>query len=248
MKALLTSHLKKVLLAGVIGVIAPMALVAQPVVVAPRVTILLKDRHGHATPERSGFALTGGGNTDVQQPKDDTVVITMTGVAVAGPHPTKCGAAAMTFDFNQCFAVEFADVKLKKAKITLDAVVIGLLRGDSRGGCASVDYGVAVVSAGGASVNQIAIEPHSVCGCENLSINDHVGPSGTPVTAGDYNYHQTFRVSATHGKGLCGKASSAEFAPDPALDPLWISYWEPFHGAAKKDFGFRVTVNVSPDE
>ena len=43
------------------------------------------------------------------------------------------------------------------------------------------------------------------------------------------------------------KAPSAEFAPDPALDPLWISYWEPFHGAAKKDFGFQVILKVSPD-
>ena len=33
--------------------------------------------------------------------------------------------------------------------------------------------------------------------------------------------------------------------PDPALDPLWISAWEPFKGAQKKEFGFQVTVKVS---
>jgi hypothetical protein len=43
------------------------------------------------------------------------------------------------------------------------------------------------------------------------------------------------------------KAASAEFAPEPALDPLWISYWEPFHGAQKKDFGFQVTIKVSAE-
>jgi hypothetical protein len=42
-----------------------------------------------------------------------------------------------------------------------------------------------------------------------------------------------------------GKSASAEFAPDPALDPLWISYWEPFHGAGKKDFGFQVILKVA---
>jgi len=42
------------------------------------------------------------------------------------------------------------------------------------------------------------------------------------------------------------KAASAEFAPEQALDPLWISYWEPFHGAAKKDFGFQITLKVAP--
>ena len=43
------------------------------------------------------------------------------------------------------------------------------------------------------------------------------------------------------------KAPSAEFAPDPALNPLWISACEPFRGAAKKDFGFQVTVKVADD-
>ena len=59
--------------------------------------------------------------------------------------------------------------------------------------------------------------------------------------------HQTFAVSAAHPQSLwCCKAASAEFAPDPALDPLWISYWEPFHGAIKKDFGFQVVLKVAP--
>jgi hypothetical protein len=43
------------------------------------------------------------------------------------------------------------------------------------------------------------------------------------------------------------QAASAEVAPDPALDPLWICYWESFHGAAKKDFGFQVTLKVAAD-
>jgi hypothetical protein len=44
------------------------------------------------------------------------------------------------------------------------------------------------------------------------------------------------------------QAAPAEFAPDPALDPLGVSYWEPFHGAIKKDFGFQITLKVSPEE
>jgi hypothetical protein len=28
---------------------------------------------------------------------------------------------------------------------------------------------------------------------------------------------------------------------------LWISYWEPFHGAAKKDLGLQITIKVAPD-
>ena len=44
-----------------------------------------------------------------------------------------------------------------------------------------------------------------------------------------------------------GKASAAEFAPESALDPLWLSYREPFHGALKKDFGFKVTLRVEAE-
>ena len=69
-----------------------------------------------------------------------------------------------------------------------------------------------------------------------------------PVKPGKYTLHQTFQVSATHPKSVLPcKAASAEFAPDPALDPLWISYWEPFHGANKKDFGFQITIRVLPE-
>jgi hypothetical protein len=68
------------------------------------------------------------------------------------------------------------------------------------------------------------------------------------VGKGNFCLHQTFHVAASHAKGLLGKASSAEFAPDPALDPLWISAFEPFHGAIKKDFGLQVSLDVSPVE
>ena len=53
---------------------------------SPQVSITLGSRHGHVTPSRQGFTHTGGGNIDVAQPTPDTVIVTMTGVAVAsGP-------------------------------------------------------------------------------------------------------------------------------------------------------------------
>jgi hypothetical protein len=68
------------------------------------------------------------------------------------------------------------------------------------------------------------------------------------VVAGKYTLHQLFGITAAHSRSLLPcKAASAEFAPDPALDPLWISYWEPFHGANKKDFGFQITLKVAPE-
>jgi hypothetical protein len=232
---------------GLLAALLPAALLAQAPP-APRASITLHGRHGHVTPHRQGFQHTGAGNIDVAQPSPDIVVITMTGVAVAGPHPWKSSAAALDFDLEQCFEVGVDKPEVKTAKLTLAARVIGLLRSSHHGkATAEESNGCATVTAGPAQILTVCAPPHSVAGGENLSINDHEGPVTVPVGVGKYTLRQTFRVAVSTRNGLCGKASSAEFAPDPALDPLWISYWEPFHGAAKKDFGFQVTLKVATD-
>jgi hypothetical protein len=215
----------------------------------PTATITLYDRHAHATPQRTGFQHTGGGNIDVQQPGPDTVVITMTGVAVAGAHPCKASLAAMDLDLTQCFEIAANGPEGKKLKLTAEARVIGLLRAPAKGkGTAEESGACATVAADSAAVLTVCAPPHSVCAGEDLSINDHAGPASAPIVPGKYTLRQTFHVAVTHPHSLLPcKAASAEFAPDPALDPLWISAWEPFHGAGKKDFGFQVTLKVSAE-
>src|SRR3954470_13729765 len=72
----------------------------------PAVTLRPGPREGHVTPYRSGTTHTAGGNVDVAQPTPDTLVLTLTGVAVATDHP--CGsAAALRFEAEQCFEVVF---------------------------------------------------------------------------------------------------------------------------------------------
>jgi hypothetical protein len=221
---------------------------------APAVTIDLGNRQGEGRPARQGFTHTGGGNIDVQQPAPDTVVITMTGVAVAGGHPCKDSLAAISFDLAQEFEVSFAKPTTKSAKLTIEARVIGLLRSHQHGcGSASINCPAhAAVSVGGQITGPALVELNmpgrSVAAGENLSVNDRQGPIAVKVTAGKYTLHQHFGIQATHPKKLLPcKAASAEFAPDPALDPLWISAFEPFHGAIKKDFGFQVTVKVASE-
>jgi hypothetical protein len=82
---------------------------------------------------------------------------------------------------------------------------------------------------------------------ESLAVNDHKGPVGVPVLPGEYHLHQHFHIDASHEQGVCGKGAAAEFAPDPALNPTWISVNDPFRGANKKDFGFRVTLRVEAE-
>jgi hypothetical protein len=210
----------------------------------PPVSIVLGSRHGHATPFRQGFAHTGGGNIDVAQPAPDTVVVTMAGVAVAGGHPCKDSVAALTFELEQCFEIRFEEEKLKRARLTLEGRVIGLLRSHGKGS-AEQGPGCVTVASGPVQIVTLSAPPHTVAGGENLSVNCREGPAAVPVLPGPFTLHGTFGLRAVHARSLAPcKAASAEFAPDPALDPLWISYWEPFHGAAKKDFGFQVTMKV----
>jgi hypothetical protein len=227
----------------------PVTITVQPAApAAPPVSFVLGARHGHVTPVRTGCTHTGGGTIDVAQPSPDTLVVTMFGVAVAYPAclPAEAG---FQFDLEQCFEVSFDSPKVKKAKLTLEGRVIGLLRSHHKKGAAAFDNACAGVACGGVSLLHLCVPPHAVAGGENLSVNDHDGPVSVPgVVAGKYTLHQTFALSASAPKCLLPcKAPSAEFAPDPALDPLWISYKEPFHGAAKKDFGFQVTLKVADD-
>jgi hypothetical protein len=204
----------------------------------PPVSITLHQRHGHVTPLKGLLTHTGGGLIEVTSPSADTVIVTMSGAVIAN--------AEMRFELDQLFEVNFDDPKVKKAKLSLEGRVIGLLRSHCKGSAEQAES-CATVSCGPAALVTVCVPPHSVAGCENLTINCHEGPASVPIVPGKYTLHQTFLIAA-HSDCFLLKRPSAEFAPDPALDPLWISSREPFHGIAKKDLGFQVTLKVAADE
>ena len=203
----------------------------------PPVSITLHDRHGHVTPNNAKCTHSGGGLIEVTSPAPDIVLISMTGAVIAN--------AAMKFDLEQCFEVSFDDPKIKKAKLAIEGRVIGLLRGENNG-CAEYSDACAHLSAGPIPLLSICMPPHNVCNCASLAVNDHVGPKTVSVLPGKYTWQQTFTIAA-HTDTLICKRPSAEFAPDPALDPLWISYHEPFHGVKKDSFGLQVILKLVPD-
>jgi hypothetical protein len=203
---------------------------------APPVSIVLHERHGHVTPIKKRTH-TGGGLIDVAQPASDTVIITMTGAVLSN--------ASMQFDLEQCFEVSFDDPRVKKAKLSIEGRVTGVLRGHFKG-CAEYTEAAASITCGPSPLVMVSVPTHQVCGCDNLGVNDHDGPKVVPAVPAKYVLHQTFNLAA-HSECFLAKKPSAEFAPDPALDPLWISYFDPFHGVKKDSFGFQVVLKVIPD-
>jgi hypothetical protein len=211
----------------------------------PGPVIVLKERQSKVVPTRQGCNHTGGGNIDVAQPAPDTIVVTMTGVAVAGAHPVKNSMAAQDFDLTQCFEVALEKPENRKLKLVVAARVIGLLRSHHCSKGTAEESGAVTVNSGPAALVTVPVPSHAVGAGQNLSINDQEGPVAVTVVPGPFTLHQVFHVGVQHPCSVLPcKAASAEFAPDPALDPLWISYWEPFHGANKKDFGFQVVVKA----
>jgi hypothetical protein len=231
-----------------VAALPALALATQPPAPAgPAATISLASRQSRVTPHRTGFTHTGGGNIDVSQPAGDTLIVTMTGVAVAGGHTFMDSLATQEFTLDQCFDIALDKPGSKDIKLTLEARVIGILRSHRLGGGTAEESGAATIASGSTAIATIAVPGHAVSCGDNLSINDREGPLALQVAPGRLTLHQNFNVSVRHPHTLClCKAASAEFAPEPALDPLWISYWEPFHGVAKKDFGFQVILKVTP--
>jgi hypothetical protein len=203
----------------------------------PPVSIILHERHGHVTPNKRKCAHSGGGLIEVISPTPDTVLLTMSGAVVAN--------SEMRFDVEQLFEIVFDDPKVKKAKLSVEGRVIGLLRGGHKG-CAEYTDACAHIRAGPVAILHVCVPPHSACNGESLSVNDHDGPKTVLMLPGKYALQQTFTIAAHSDSYLCNRPS-AEFAPDPALDPLWISYHEPFHGVQKASFGFQVLLKVAPD-
>jgi hypothetical protein len=78
----------------------------------PKASVAPKDRQALATPSRQGFTHTGGGNIDVAQPAPDTMVVTLTGIAVAGPHPLKDSTATLTFQLDQWLEIAVDNPKI----------------------------------------------------------------------------------------------------------------------------------------
>ena len=243
-------------IAALAGLLAASLVAAQPPQPAPpAVQLLLGPGEGTATPHRTCCAHAGSGNVLVTQPANDTIATSMTGVVVARSNPLVDGAASYDFELTQDFEVVTSDPRAPAAKLLMEARVVGLLRSPkccckNPGVSASVSVpGQAVVRCGPRDLLALSLPPRSAAAGESLSVYNREGPVWVLVPAGKYTLHEVFGIQANGSKwgGPC-KGPSAEFAPDGALDPRWISSYEPFHGAIKNSFGFQVILKIVPAE
>jgi hypothetical protein len=85
------------LLVSLAALLSPAAVLAADPPVGPAYQIVLRSRHGEATPTRTKDAQTGGGYVVVEQPEPNTIVVTMGGAAVAGSdcHGSTAGIASI---------------------------------------------------------------------------------------------------------------------------------------------------------
>jgi hypothetical protein len=206
-------------------------------------SILLGERRGEAVPIRAGWTHVGGGTIEMRQSSPDGFVLSLVGAVAATAHP--CGSdTQLDFDVTQAFEV-LAGTSAR-LKLSLEVEAVGVLRG-GRVACSSANGGAAVTS--GETAVVAATLPNRAVACgENLTVADRSAPDDVTIAPGRHLLHACWRLSASHPKGLRGKAASAEFAPEPALPDAWTGGpRDPFHGVVKKDFGFRVTVRVSPE-
>ena len=216
----------KALLAALVSIASQIQTAAQPPPQppGPQVSVTLKDARGQATPLRQGFTHTGGGNIDVAQPSPDTVIVTMSAVAVAGAHPCQNSLAWMTFELDQGFEISIDNPKIKRVRVTLEGRVIGLLRSHKGGGTAQQGPAHANVASGLVNIVSIALPNHCVTEGQNLSVNDRHGPVTATVAQG-CSISTRPSPSWQAIPGLCCRAKPAR------RNLLLIPPWTPFGSA-----------------
>jgi hypothetical protein len=244
---------RSLLLAGLAALLGSAATRAAEPASGPAYQIVLGSRQAEATPNRSKYSQTGGGWILVEQPEPNTVIVTMGGSAVAGSD-CHSSAAGINFDLSQDLEIIPTRHGVRPPRVGMVGRVVGTLQVTDPGHCCkpcgSADQGPAnaCLAIGGTSLLAINVKSSAVsCGQES-SINFREGPFETVAAAGPYQLTASFRIGASHRKGVFHRqAAVADFDPAPQLDAFWADVLKPFRAVPRRDFGFKVVVRVVED-
>lgn len=252
---------KSLLLTGFAAILGSLTVSAADAPSGPAYQIILRSRHAQATPNRTKESQTGGGSIVVDQPEQNTIMVTMGGTVVAGSD-CKGSAASIDFQLEQDLDIQPARSGVRPPRIGLIGQVTGTLvvteppecclfggKGCEKGcGSAEQGTGTACLTTGGTSLLSINVEPSSVACGNELSINHRAGPVEAGAGSGCYHLSGCFRIAAAQGKGIFHRQYAlADFDPAPQLDGFWSNALKPFRAVPRRDFGFRVVLRVIED-
>ncbi len=214
----------------------------------PPYVILLRSRSAIVTPEKSRDAQTGGGFIQVTQLEPNVIMALMRGAVATGAGYQE-GSASMQFDLNQDFEIVPTRATNHPPRLVLSGWAIGALNStEPEGGTADQSPACATIRSAGQPILNLCVKPHSVSSCQNLLVNDRVGPLEQVIAPGGFCLHQTFAINAMQPKSRCHSGNAAsDFDPEPKLDSHWNYVLKPFRAVPHRDFGFRVILRVVED-
>jgi hypothetical protein len=235
------------------ALLCPAAIIAADAPAGPAYQIVLRSRHAEVTPTRVKEAQTGGGSIVVEQPEPNTIVIKMSGSAVAGSD-LHGSSAGIDFNLDQDLEIIATRAGARPPRVGMVGRVVGTLQVTDPGKCgktcgtAEQGPGEACLALGGTNLLSISVKPSSVsCGQES-SINLRHGPVEVVATPGCYVLTGSFHINVSQGKGVWNRqAAVADFDPAPQLDGFWADALKPFRAVPRKDFGYTIVLRVVED-
>jgi len=237
----------------VLGVLTLAGFVTAQNASGPGYQIVLRSHHGEATPHRTKDAQTGGGSIYIDQPEPHTIVVTMSGAAVAGSdfHGSSAG---INFNLDQDLDIITTRPGVKAPRIGMVGRVMGTLQVTDPGkcgtSCGSADQGpaTAALMCGDTNILSVNVKSSGAGVGQETFVNFRDGPVESTATAGSYKLHTSFRIGVQQGKGVFHRQYAvADFDPAPQLDAFWADALRPFRAVPRKDFGFRLVLRVVED-
>src|SRR5262249_1176029 len=163
----------------------------------------------------------------VDQPEPNTLVVWMTGTAVAGSE-VHGSSAGITFELEQALEILPTRSGLRPPRIGMVGFVEGTLQVTDpykhakykTCGSAEQSARTACLALGDAPILSIAVRPFAVGPGSPVFVNNREGPVEVVGAPGCYTLQASFGMTVSQGKCMCTRQYAvADFDPAPQLAP-----------------------------
>ena len=205
--------------------------------------ITLGQHTGNARAAKHGMGHTAGGQIEISQPAEDTIIIRMSGSVAASQCAFKTAQAVIDFVQTLQFAVDFNN-KTSSGKLMMECSANGLLRTQGLHATVTMNGAMAMLLAGPDHIATVSLPPRAVGGGDSLAIHESSGPNCIPLYSGCFAVQQQFSITAAHEKGMACHRASAQFSSMPSE---WIGSADPFMSVDASGLGYQLTIRAIPD-